>query len=224
MNTQFFDVHPHPNHEDWLASYPHLHAIIAVSKTFDLDAIAQVHARGYRHFGENKAQELKHKAMSNTLPITWHFIGRIQSNKIKDIVRYADWIHSVDSLRTLLAIEAEAVKQNRNPKLLVQVNFTTEAHKAGCRPDDLTQLFDVAQSLKNSQLIGLMVLGPNTDQAEAIETVFAHAETTFKNLAHTYQQVHALSMGMSDDFDIAARHHATLFRIGRRLFGERSLG
>ena len=220
-HSQFITEHPHPTLQNWLEAYP-IHNVIAVSKTFDLVDIAKVHQLGYTDFGENKAQELKAKAQACTLPITWHFIGQLQSNKIRDIVRYASWIHSVDSLRMLNLIDQEAQKQAKTLNILIQVKLTDESTKAGCHKDDLPDLLQHAQNASHLHLKGLMVIGPNTSDQSALHACFNEAAALFNETQKKYPNANELSMGMSQDFDIAAQHQATLFRIGSLIFGRRA--
>jgi PLP dependent protein len=211
-----------PSLSDWLISYPNIKKIVAVSKTFPLTEIERLYALGYRDFGENKAQELQQKAQVNTLAITWHFIGHIQSNKIKTIVQWADWIHSVDSERLLQLIEQEAIKQNKHIQVLIQLKLTSEDSKHGLDPTEIDMLMQKAQSLTHVKIRGLMVMGPLTDQQAEIEHVFKLASQLFTQLKNTYPECDQLSMGMSQDYELAYTHQSTMFRIGSLLFGRRS--
>lgn len=200
--------------------YPSLHEIIAVSKTFPIEAIREVMAQGYTHFGENKAQELKLKAQAG-LPVTWHFIGHLQTNKVKDVVRDARWIHSVDSLKLIGEIEKEAAKQGRHPNILIQVNLTGEESKSGVHPDELEPLIKAALASPHLSLKGLMVIGPTEGDETAIEAVFIQAQHLLEKVQATWPQLSELSMGMSHDYPLAITHGATMIRIGSVLFGQR---
>ena len=203
-----------------LKEYPSLHEVIAVSKTQSMDAIQRISTYGYTHFGENKAQELIEKAKLG-LPFTWHFIGHLQTNKVKDVVAYASWIHSVNSLKLLQVIQKECEKQQKSVNLLIQVKLTDEESKSGCSRDELEPLIQASLNHPWATLKGLMVIGPNTENSDSIETVFKEAEALFKSKQAQYPQMTELSMGMTHDYPLAIRHSATMIRIGTLLFGER---
>jgi len=200
--------------------YPHLHEIVAVSKTFDCDSILNVFNDGFRHFGENKVQELLAKKDCHT-DIIWHFIGHLQSNKIKDVVKVAHWIDSVDSIKLLDLINKECIKISRNINVLIQVKLTNEDTKSGIHPEELDQFIQHAQLLTHINCIGLMIIGPNTDDSTVIKETFKNANTLFKITQKKYPEITELSMGMSHDYQIAYDEGSTMFRIGSLLFGQR---
>lgn len=200
--------------------YPSLHEIIAVSKTFPVEAIEKVMTLGYTHFGENKAQELKEKVRSG-LPVTWHFIGHLQTNKVKDVVRDASWIHSVDSLRLIDAIEKECAKLDKKMNICIQVNLTHEDTKSGVEVDEVETLIFHALGCPHILLCGLMVIGPTSGNDEDIKVVFKRAHHLFAELKTKYPILTELSMGMSHDYPLAIENGATMIRIGSILFGQR---
>lgn len=202
--------------------YPSLHEIIAVSKTFPIEAIEKVMTLGYTHFGENKAQELKEKAKSG-LPVTWHFIGHLQTNKVKDVVRDATWIHSVDSLRLLESIQKECAKLDKKMNICIQVNLTHEDTKSGVEVSELEPLIHQALQYPNIQLCGLMVIGPTIGDDEAIRSVFMKAHDLHRSLLDRHPMLTELSMGMSHDYPLAIENGATMIRIGSILFGQRKM-
>lgn len=198
------------------SKYPKLHKIIAVSKTKPIEAIQEAIDAGYTDFGENKAQELKEKAQIIT-EVTWHFIGHLQRNKVKDVIQYATWIHSVDSLRLLGEIEKECVKQKKEINILIQVNLTNEESKSGCSLDELNELIYHASQSSYIHLKGLMVIGPTSLDLNETKKVFTQA----KDLLDKYPSLTELSMGMSQDYPLAIEAGSTMIRIGSTLFGVR---
>lgn len=210
------------NHQEYHEKYPNIQEIVAVSKTFDLEAIESVYNQGFRHFGENKVQELKNKAPFKT-DITWHFIGHLQRNKVKDCVRYADSIDAVDSIELIDAIEKECMKIQKEMPILIQVKFTDEITKAGVHVDQVESMISHANQCCFIHCEGLMVIGPNTDDINEIEKVFKQAHQVFAKLNKKYPQLRTLSMGMSHDYEIAYQNGANQFRLGSILFGQRGL-
>ena len=200
--------------------FPNLHEIVAVSKTFDCEAIQHVFDLGFRHFGENKVQELVSKKDCNK-DIVWHFIGHLQSNKVKDVVKIAHWIDSVDSIKLLDLINKECIKLNKEINVLIQVKLTDEESKSGLNPNDCYSVIRYAQSLSNVKCRGLMIIGPNTDDNEEIRLVFKQAYELFHSIQKKYPEISELSMGMSHDYKIAYEEGSTMFRIGSLLFGHR---
>lgn len=208
------------NYNDLKQQFPNLHEIVAVSKTFDCTSILSVFNQGFRHFGENKVQELLSKKDCHN-DIIWHFIGHLQSNKVKDVVKVAQWIDSVDSIKLLDLINKECIKLNKNMNILIQVKLTDEETKSGVNPSDLDQLLQHAQLLSHIKCKGLMIIGPNTDNTSSIKQVFQSANALFKETQKKYPEITELSMGMSHDYKIAYDEGSTMFRIGSLLFGQR---
>ncbi len=208
------------NYNDLKQQFPNLHEIVAVSKTFDCASILNVFNQGFRHFGENKVQELLSKKDCHN-DIIWHFIGHLQSNKVKDVVKVAQWIDSVDSIKLLDLINKECIKLNKNMNILIQVKLTDEETKSGVNPSDLDQLLQHAQLLSHIKCKGLMIIGPNTDNTSSIKQVFQSANALFKETQKKYPEITELSMGMSHDYKIAYDEGSTMFRIGSLLFGQR---
>lgn len=208
------------NYNDLKQQFPNLHEIVAVSKTFDCASILSVFNQGFRHFGENKVQELLSKKDCHN-EIIWHFIGHLQSNKVKDVVKVAQWIDSVDSIKLLDLINKECIKLNKNMNILIQVKLTDEETKSGVNPSDLDRLLQHAQLLSHIKCKGLMIIGPNTDNTSSIKQVFQSANALFKETQKKYPEITELSMGMSHDYKIAYDEGSTMFRIGSLLFGQR---
>ena len=208
------------NYNDLKQQFPNLHEIVAVSKTFDCASILNVFNQGFRHFGENKVQELLSKKDCHN-DIIWHFIGHLQSNKVKDVVKVAQWIDSVDSIKLLDLVNKECIKLNKNMNILIQVKLTDEETKSGVNPSELDQLLQHAQLLSHIKCKGLMIIGPNTDNTSSIKQVFQSANALFKETQKKYPEITELSMGMSHDYKIAYDEGSTMFRIGSLLFGQR---
>lgn len=207
-------------YNDLKQQFPNLHEIVAVSKTFDCTSILTVFNEGFRHFGENKVQELLSKKDCHR-DIVWHFIGHLQTNKVKDVVKVAQWIDSIDSIKLLDLVNKECIKQNKSMNVLIQVKLTDEESKSGISPNNLDQLLHHAQVLSHVNCKGLMIIGPNTDNTNTIKEVFRSANALFQDTQKKYPQITELSMGMSHDYEIAYDEGSTMFRIGSLLFGQR---
>lgn len=191
--------------------------VVAVSKTRPIEAIKAKIADGFSHFGENRAPELVEKAAQG-LPVTWHFIGRIQTNKLKDIVYAADWIHSVDSLKQLQIIEKQAALFNKTIQVLFQLNLTDEPQKGGILVDDLEELIKACADFSHISLKGLMTMGPSDADPVKTEACFRQAQEIFIQTQKSHPEMTELSMGMSHDYDLAYRYGSTCFRLGTILF------
>ncbi|KAF1311107.1 YggS family pyridoxal phosphate enzyme [Pseudomonas sp. SG-MS2] len=196
--------------------------LLAVSKTKPASAIRELHAAGVRDVGENYLQEALAKQEDlRDLPLIWHFIGPIQSNKTKAIAEHFDWVHSVDRLKI-----AQRLSEQRPPGLpplniCLQVNVSGEDSKSGCAPEDLPALANAVAALPNLRLRGLMAIPePSEDRAEQ-EAAFASLRQLQEGLN---LGLDTLSMGMSHDLEAAIAQGATWVRIGTALFGARSYG
>lgn len=207
-------------YDDLRKQYPNIHEIVAVSKTFNCESIQHVFNDGFRHFGENKVQELIAKKDCNN-QIIWHFIGHLQTNKVKDVVKIAHWIDSVDSIKLLDLINKECNKINKIMNILIQVKLTDEETKSGIDPQMLEEILKHSQTLTHVKCHGLMIIGPNTDSKQEIRLVFKQARQLFEDTQKKYPEITELSMGMSHDYTIAYEEGSTMFRIGSLLFGQR---
>ncbi|BBP79955.1 YggS family pyridoxal phosphate enzyme [Pseudomonas sp. Ost2] len=196
--------------------------LLAVSKTKPAAAVREAHAAGLRDFGENYLQEaLGKQAELTDLPLCWHFIGPIQSNKTRAIAEHFDWVHSVDRLKI-----AQRLSEQRPPELAplnicIQVNVSGEASKSGCAPADLPALVAAIGSLPNLVLRGLMAIPEPTEERAAQDAAFATVRTLQDSL---HLPLDTLSMGMSHDLESAIAQGATWVRIGTALFGARDYG
>ena len=197
--------------------------LIAVSKNFSTDDINQAFDAGLREFGENKAQELNSKFDVLGNKVIWHFIGHLQSNKVKFAVRSAEYIHSVDSLSLAKEINKKSEQINKVQKILLQVKTSEEETKSGVESEEeLFSLVDSCKELSNVELKGLMTIAPFTDNEEEIRKSFGYL-CKLKDVLNKkgFKNIKELSMGMTSDFEIAIEEGATMLRIGSAIFGQR---
>lgn len=208
------------------ASLPEGVELAAVSKFHPVEAIRQAYSAGQRIFCESRVSELEEKVPALPGDIEWHFIGHVQTNKLRRLVKYADVIQSVDSLRLLSLVNAEAARIGRHIKVLLQAHVAMEDTKFGFLPEELLNLpAGLADGLTNVTVGGLMGMASNTDDITRIDRDF----TTLANLFQTLRtgspvasaSFSILSMGMSDDYPLAIEHGSNMVRIGTSIFGER---
>ena len=202
---------------------PYTPNIIAVTKYFEVDAMIAAYEAGLRNFGESRALEAIEKI--NSLPNVikgnskFHFIGHLQTNKVDKVVPNFDIIHSVDSLKLAKAISAEAEKIGKVQKIFIQLNNANEEQKYGFSKKELFECFNDIKSLKNLKILGLMNIAPLEIGKEVLETLFEDVKQTQIELVKKFNcELEEISMGMSNDYQIAAAHGATMLRIGRKLF------
>lgn len=196
--------------------------LLAVSKTKPADAVREAHAAGLRDFGENYLQEaLEKQAALSDLPLIWHFIGPIQSNKTRPIAEHFDWVHSVDRLKIAQRLSDQRPAHLPALNICLQVNVSLEASKSGCSPEELPELARAISSLPNLRLRGLMAIPEATDDVAAQHAAFARLRQLRDDLA---LNLDTLSMGMSHDLEAAIAEGATWVRIGTALFGARDYG
>ncbi|MFQ3608397.1 MAG: YggS family pyridoxal phosphate-dependent enzyme [Chloroherpetonaceae bacterium] len=199
--------------------------LIAVSKTKPAADVLRAFQAGHRVFGENYVQELLIKFADETLqtlPIEWHFVGHLQSNKVRYLAEKISMIHGVDKFSLAEEISKRAKTYNRTIPILLEVNISAEASKHGLSPDKLFQEAEKIFALSNLELKGLMTIA--SPDREKVKAEFKQMRALFeklKSLAPNPAQITELSMGMSGDFDIAIAEGATLLRIGTAIFGER---
>lgn len=202
-------------------------SLVAVSKTKPNDAIIAAYQTGHRIFGENKVQELVEKYEQLPKDIKWHFIGHLQTNKVKYIAPFISMIHAVDSLKLLKAINKEAGKNNRVIDFMFQLHIATEETKFGLSVVELDDLINSTEfkSFSNVNLRGLMGMATFTDNLKIINAEFASIKNNFDKLKSNYfkekQDFSELSIGMSSDYEIALAQGSTMVRIGSTIFGSR---
>jgi pyridoxal phosphate enzyme (YggS family) len=194
--------------------------LVAVSKTKPVEDILELYDSGHRDFGENYVQELAEKAERLPKDIRWHFIGHLQSNKVKLITPFIYLIHGVDSLKLLKEIDKQAEKNKRLIDCLLQVHIAQEETKFGFDENELFAL-EIGQ-FANLKIKGLMGMASLTENVNKIRTEFKQLRTLYDKLSTFTPQLSILSMGMSADYKIAIEEGSNMVRIGSLLFGERS--
>jgi pyridoxal phosphate enzyme (YggS family) len=202
--------------------------LIAVSKTKPVEDISALYELGQRDFGENYVQELAAKQPLLPEDIRWHFIGHLQSNKVKYIAPFVYMIHGVDSLKLLAEINKQAVKNSRKIKVLLQVHVATEETKFGLSEDELMSLlkdFTSSGGMENVEICGIMAMASFSENPLQIRAEFKRAKEMFTHAKQRFfpdnDHFIELSMGMSGDYPIALEEGSTMVRIGSLLFGQR---
>ena len=200
--------------------------LVAVSKFHPNEAILDAYGVGQRVFGESRATELVAKAKTLPQDIKWHFIGHLQTNKVRMIMPYVSLIQSVDSERLLRLIDAEAKRINRTVDVLLQVYVAQEETKFGFAPDELEQFVKsgILSELENVRVVGVMGMATNTDDETRIKADFEAINQTYQNirvLLNENAMFNHISMGMSDDYLMAIESGSTMVRIGSTIFGYR---
>lgn len=197
--------------------------LVAVSKTKPVEDIQALYDLGQRDFGENYVQELVDKEAVLPKDIHWHFIGHLQSNKVKYIAPFVHLIHGVDSFNLLKEINKQAIKNDRVIDCLLQIHIAQEETKFGLDENELHRLFELHEfhELKNIRIAGLMGMASFTTDEKLIRKEFAYLKQLLNQLPISNFQPTTLSCGMSSDFTIAIEEGSNLVRIGSLLFGER---
>ena len=200
--------------------------LVAVSKFHPNEAIMEAYEVGQRVFGESRATELKTKASSLPADIQWHFIGHLQTNKVRMIMPYVSLIQSVDSERLLRLINAEAARIDKVVDVLLQVYVAQEETKFGFSPEELVKLVEsgALNELSNVRVIGVMGMATNTDDEARIVADFNAIHQTYQRarlLMQNNEVFSQISMGMSDDYALAIKAGSTMVRIGSTIFGNR---
>lgn len=198
--------------------------LISVSKTKPVETLEEAYSLGVRTFGENKAQELMEKYDALPKDIRWHMIGHLQRNKIKYIIGKTELIHSVDSIRLAEAIEKEAAKRNITVDILIEVNVAGEESKFGLKPEELSGFIEDVLKFPHIRVKGLMTIAPYVENPEDNRSVFAHLRKLSVDIgtknAHNIN-MSVLSMGMTNDYQVAIEEGATMVRVGTGIFGAR---
>lgn len=198
--------------------------LIAVSKTQLKEVIEKALRAGIKDLGENKAQELRDKSEIIVGDFNWHFIGHLQSNKIKYVIKSAEYIHSVDSIKLADEINKKAESINKIQKVLLEINTSKEASKFGLTDEkEIFEISEFCNLAKNLDLVGLMTMAPYTDDDSIIRKCFVNLRSVKEKLNNSGFQIRELSMGMTNDYEIAIEEGATMLRIGTAIFGERNL-
>lgn len=208
------------------ATLPQGVSLVAVSKFHPAEAVLEAYAAGQRLFGESRAQELTAKAATLPADIRWHFIGHLQTNKVKPVVAAASLIESIDSERLLMAVDREAERQGKRTDVLLQVHVAREETKFGFSPEELLDLIrrSVFENLKAVHICGLMAMASNTDDTDRVRDDFmkvAALRDEVMRIAPDLRGFDILSMGMSHDYMTAIECGSNMVRVGTAIFGER---
>lgn len=199
--------------------------LIAVSKTKPVSMLQEVYDLGVRNFGENKVQELSEKYGQMPEDMVWHMIGHLQRNKVKNIIDKATLIHSVDSMRLAETIEAEAAKKGIIVDILLEVNVAEEDSKFGMKVEEVIPMVEQISKFPHLKIQGLMTIAPFVEDAEENRPVFARLRKLSVDIANKNidnVNVGILSMGMTNDYQVAIEEGATMVRVGTGIFGSRN--
>lgn len=195
--------------------------MVAVTKGVPPGGIAEAIDAGMSVFGESRIQEAREKIERAPGAVQWHFIGHLQTNKCRDAARLFEFVHSVDSLKLLIALDVECRKQGVEMPVCLEVNVSGEATKFGMSPQDVSGVLEAAGTMLNVSVKGLMTIPPFTENPSEARRYFTELrELRDKVSAATGCELQELSMGMTRDFDVAIEEGATLIRVGTALFGE----
>jgi hypothetical protein len=196
--------------------------LLAVSKTFSAAAVAEAHAAGQTAFGENYIQEaLEKMAALRQLPLEWHCIGPIQSNKSRLVAEHFDWVHTVERLKIAQRLSEQRPAHLPPLQVCIQVNVDAGASKSGVAPQEALALVQAVAALPRLRLRGLMCIPEPAPDFESARAVFARAKTLFDELNRAGLQLDTLSMGMTADLEAAIHAGSTLVRVGTAIFGRR---
>ena len=193
--------------------------IVVVSKTRSEKEILDIYKEGHKNFGENKVQEILEKYEKLPKDIRWHFIGHLQTNKVKYLIPFISLIHSVDSLKLLKEINKKAKAKNKVIDCLVQVKIANEDSKYGFNITEVSDVLNYAAELENVSIKGLMGMATNTNNNDLIDKEFKLLNTEFKK--YKSGDFYVLSMGMSNDYKLAISNESNMIRLGSIIFGRR---
>ena len=198
--------------------------LVAVTKNHNVAAMREAIAAGATNVGENRVQEAKGKFAEIGNSVTWHLIGHLQTNKVRQAVKFSDLIHSVDSLHLAETISSEAARIDKVQDILVQVNLAKEDSKSGVYREDLQEVLQAVTKLPNLRLRGLMCMAPNYDDVEKCRPLFREMYKIYqqiKEMGLPASNIDMLSMGMTHDYEIAVEEGANVVRVGTAIFGPR---
>jgi len=210
------------------SSIPENVKLVAVSKTKPNEDILKAYQTGQRIFGENKVQDLAAKAEVLPKDIDWHYIGHLQTNKVKYIAPFVGLIHAVDSFKLLKELNKQAAKNNRTINCLLQFHIASEETKFGLSMPQAQELLSnhKTTNLNNTKIIGVMGMASYTNNQKQVQEEFAHLKMIFDELKSTYfkneNSFKEISMGMSGDYQLAIEQGSTMIRVGSSIFGARS--
>ena len=196
--------------------------LIAVSKTRTIQEIKQAYNSGQLKFGENRVQEIVDKQSKLPDDIEWHMIGHLQKNKVKYIAGFIKLIHSLDRISLAREIDRQAKKEDRIIDCLIQIKISKEDSKFGLKIEDFTDFYKNMETFKNLNVIGLMGMATFTTDIELIDEEFKMIKRIYDNVASNDSKFRVLSIGMSDDYNIAIENGSTMIRVGSKIFGKRN--
>ena len=196
--------------------------LIAVSKTRTIQEIKQAYNFGQLKFGENRVQEIVDKQSKLPDDIEWHMIGHLQKNKVKYIAGFIKLIHSLDRISLAKEIDRQAKKEDRIIDCLIQIKISKEDSKFGLKIEDFTDFYKNMETIKNLNIIGLMGMATLTSDIKVIGEEFKMIKRIYDNVASIDPKFRVLSIGMSDDYNIAIENGSTMIRVGSKIFGKRN--
>ena len=196
--------------------------LVAVSKTRSIQEIQEAYNSGQLKFGENRVQEIVDKQSKLPNNIEWHMIGHLQKNKVKYIAKFINLIHSVDRISLAKEIDKHAKKENRRIDCLIQLKISKEESKFGLQIEDFKNFNESLKNYKNLNVIGLMGMASFTDDNELIDKEFKKIKTIYDDMVLIDSRFKVLSIGMSDDYDIALENGSNMIRVGSKIFGKRN--
>lgn len=196
--------------------------LVAVSKTRSIQEIQEAYNSGQLKFGENRVQEIVDKQSKLPNNIEWHMIGHLQKNKVKYIAKFINLIHSVDRISLAKEIDKHAKKENRKIDCLIQLKISKEESKFGLQIEDFKNFYESLQNYKNLNVIGLMGMASFTDDNELIDKEFKKIKTIYDDMVLIDSRFKVLSIGMSDDYNIAIENGSNMIRVGSKIFGKRN--
>ena len=196
--------------------------LIAVSKTRTIQEIQEAYDSGQTKFGENRVQEIVNKQSRLPKDIEWHMIGHLQKNKVKYIARFISLIHSLDRISLAKEIDKQAKKEGRIINCLIQIKISKEDSKFGLKIEDFEDFYKSLKTYKNLNIIGLMGMATFTNDTEIIDEEFKMIKKIYDDKAPIDSKFKVLSIGMSDDYNIALKNGSNMIRVGSKIFGKRN--
>ena len=196
--------------------------LIAVSKTRSVEQITEAYNQGQKKFGENRVHEIVEKYNNLPKDIEWHMIGHLQKNKVKHISKFISLIHSLDRLSLAKEIDKSEKKENRSIDCLIQIKISNDESKYGLNPEQLDSFYTDLKEFENINTIGLMAMATFTKDQNLIADEFKKMENLFKEMKTIDSNFKILSIGMSDDYQLAINNGSNMIRVGSKIFGQRN--
>ena len=196
--------------------------LIAVSKTRSVEQIIEAYSQGQKKFGENRVHEIVEKYNNLPKDIEWHMIGHLQKNKVKHISKFISLIHSLDRLSLAKEIDKNGRKDNRSIDCLIQIKISNDESKYGLNPEQLDSFYTDLKEFENINTIGLMAMATFTKDQSLIADEFKKMENLFKEMKTIDSNFKILSIGMSDDYQLAINNGSNMIRVGSKIFGQRN--